>query len=158
MLGIRKLKCGIDEVTNKCYLQQTRSGHTVWDGRKVTKCHHKIVKVTKLCEGRQYDSAVPRLLNPQMPESHLSNVTFTERHVWRRLLWVWEHQSSWKIVSYSVPQNSIPILYQKINFILIFVRTSNKSSEGRIDQALTQNISLGKEWVTLRQYACYVWF
>lgn len=81
MLVIRKLKCGIDEVTNKSYLQQTRSGYTVWDGRKFTKCHSQIVKVMTLCKARQYDFALPHLLNPQMPESHLSNVTFTERHI-----------------------------------------------------------------------------
>jgi len=81
VLGIRKLKCGIDEVTNNSYLQQTSCGHTVRDGRKVTKCHRKIVQVTKLCKGRQYDFAVPRLLTPQMPDSHLSNVTFTERYI-----------------------------------------------------------------------------
>lgn len=60
------------------------------------------------------------------------------------------------IASYSVSQNSIPTLYQKTNFVLIFVRTSNKSSEERIDQATTQNFPLGKEWVTVRQYASYV--
>jgi len=159
MLGIRKLKWGIDEVTNKSNLQQKRSGHwIVWDGRKVTKCRRKIVKVTKLCKVSQYDFAVPRLLNPQMPETHLSNVTFTERNLWIRLLWVWEHQSSWNIVSYHVSQNSVPTLYQKTNFVLIFVRNSNKSSEGRMDQAPTQNFSLGKGWVTLRQYASCVWF
>jgi hypothetical protein len=81
VLGIRKLKCGIDDVTNKSYLQQTRSGHTVWDGRNVKKCYSKIVKVTTLCKAWQYDFALPHLLNPQMPEFHLSNVTFTERHI-----------------------------------------------------------------------------
>jgi hypothetical protein len=81
VLGIRKLKCGIDEVTSKSCLQQTRSGHTVWDGRKVTKCHSNIVKFTTLYKARQYDFALPHLLNPQMPESHLSNVAFTERHI-----------------------------------------------------------------------------
>lgn len=82
MLGIRKLIYVIlAEVTFKSHLQQAKSGHSVWDGRKFTKRHCRIVDVTKLCKDRKYDFAVLRLLNPQMPESHVSNVTFTERHI-----------------------------------------------------------------------------